>query len=460
MRPTHRALRLATATTSRAPRLSPTHLKTRPAFSSPRPSLQPSSYQHRTFSNSVPPHPLPSGLALLTTRRILSLTGPDTAKFLQGLITANITPGHATPNPAAEHIRTDAGFYAAFLNAQGRVLYDVFIYRDGRDGPGEPGGEAGWLIEVDAAEAKALQAHLRRYKLRAKVQVRLLEEEEVRVWEAWDDTNHLNPAAAFSPEAASSSSLITIPDPRAPNLGHRILTFSSSSTPVPLEWEAAPEAAYHLRRYLNGVPEGAGELTPSSALPHESNLDLMGVTTGTAGTAGGSGIVGGTTGGAIDFRKGCYVGQELTIRTEHRGVVRKRVLPCLLYPDTADSTPPSLTAGTDLGATDVTASAIPPSSSIKRLTKSGRSAGKWLHGIGNVGLALCRLETMTDVVLPGEAGTAGFVEGDEFYVDLGDGEPDKEGVTSGGSEGGRVRVKAFVPGWLRSGLAGKGGSGH
>src|SRR5690606_34793175 len=177
---------------------------------------------------------------------------------------------------------------------------------------------------------------------------------------------------------------------------------SSSSSSPPHEITAdgklpvLPENAYTLRRYLHGVAEGQSELLHGQALPHESNLDLT---------------------GAVDFRKGCYVGQELTIRTEHRGVVRKRVLPCLLYPDhnEGDSTSSTSSNLPDTGvsssssssssdnfyslyrpeiAPGLTAATVPVEASIGRVGRKGRSAGKWLRGIGNVGLALCRLETM------------------------------------------------------------------
>ncbi|KAL2159555.1 hypothetical protein VTH06DRAFT_2124 [Thermothelomyces fergusii] len=438
-------------------------------------------HQRRAFSRSAPRHaapsgPSPAGLAELRSRKLISVSGPDAAKYLQGVITANLTPGHAGPNPASEHIRTDAGFYAAFLTAQGRILHDVFVYRDPRD-PSRPPGHS-WLIEVDAAEADRLQTHIKRYKLRARFDIRVLDDGEARVWHAWDDNSVAGPspvetATTLSPHASSPTTIITVPDTRAPNLGHRILTLSPSPPPSP---EAAgggrlpllPEAAYTLRRYLHGVPEGQAELLHGQALPHESNLDLT---------------------GAVDFRKGCYVGQELTIRTEHRGVVRKRVLPCLLYPDDDhhhDGPSPTTTTTTTTASSSspssfyplyraeiapgLGADMVPAEASIGRVGRRGRSAGKWLRGVGNVGLALCRLETMTDVALPGEPGApASAGAADQFVVSLGgggDADADADGVDpaaadGAGHDGGRaaaaprVRVRALVPDWLRKGLAEK-----
>ncbi|SPQ26008.1 b1b38639-ff8f-442c-80ee-ddf63355fa02 [Thermothielavioides terrestris] len=401
-------------------------------------------HQRRAFSGSAPRHaapdrPSPAGLAELASRRLISVSGPDAAKYLQGVITANLYPGPPSPSP---RLRSDAGFYAAFLTAQGRVLHDVFIYRDVRN-PSHPPGHS-WLLEVDTAEAEHLEKHIRRYKLRAKFDVRVLDPAEARVYHAWDDAWRTAPSAlasiantttTTSNSSAPANNIITLPDPRAPNLGIRLLHLNPASTststttststnqaapPLPLAVPLpppVPEALYHLRRYLHGVPEGQAELVREAALPHEGNLDAM---------------------GAVDFRKGCYVGQELTIRTEHRGVVRKRVLPCLLYREGEDG---------------AVAGMVPAEASIGRVGKKGRSAGKWLRGMGNVGLALCRLETMTDIVLPGETGGTGYKEGDEFVVTLGGG-AEGEGATSG-SEGRTVKIKAFVPDWLRSALASK-----
>lgn len=134
----------------------------------------------------------------------------------------------------------------------------------------------------------------------------------------------------------------------------------------------------------------------------------------------------------IDFRKGCYVGQELTIRTHHTGVVRTRILPVQLYP-LESGTVPGDTLRYDPGV--VLPGPPPTGSSIKSVGGRGRSAGKFLTSVGNIGLGLCRLEAMTEMRLGGlEAG--GYQKGDEFKVEW-----EEEGGTKG------VKVKAVVPGW-------------
>ncbi|KAH7350016.1 folate-binding protein YgfZ [Plectosphaerella cucumerina] len=361
-------------------------------------------------STASPPAPPPAGFTPLSSRRLISVSGPDSAKFLQGAITASIVDRDARPRAS--------GFYAAFLTAHGRILFDVFIYPDTL-GLGKPSPEPGtsFLVEADALHAQALARHIRRYKLRAKFDVRLLDPTEATVWHLWNDpvNGALTPGDGTS-LASDPSALLTL-DPRAPALGHRLLTSGDASSAPSLDLPLAPESAYHIRRYLAGVAEGQAEMIPEHALPQESNLDHM---------------------NGIEYHKGCYVGQELTIRTKHRGVVRKRILPCVVY-SADDPIPETLSydPSSSLGAD------VPAETKIESCNKRARNPGKWLAGVGNVGLALCRLETMTDLV--GPLPTSSFKDGDEFKMEW-----VEEGAESRVRE---VKVKAFVPPWLRKALA-------
>ena len=358
------------------------------------PNLRPAAPFRFLTTATKPPLPPETAFASLPTRRLISLHGPDAPKYLQGLIAANVPP----PDPECVRL----GFYSAFLNASGRVLHDVFIYptqhsKQWRErAPRPERDEVGYLIEVDANEVHALAKHLNRFKLRAKIGVRILDERDWRVWSAWGDI--------------ITNEEIRCQDLRVPpNMGLRIIMPADKKPDVHLEAEEANGASYDLRRMMLGVPEGQTEIVKETALPQESNIDYM---------------------RGIDFRKGCYVGQELTIRTHHTGVVRKRILPVKVYG--ADETPPE-TLSYDQSAM----LALPPNgTNISRVDKKGRSAGKWLGGVGNVGLALCRLEIMTDTVLTGEGSQ--FSPEDHFKVawDWEAGGKQKE-----------VRIKAFAPGW-------------
>jgi len=309
-----------------------------------------------------------------------------------------------TQNIPSSNLTT--GFYSAFLNASGRVLHDVFIYpaahsqayRDYVLGARDE-ADPGLLIEVDANEVDALAKHLKRYKLRAKVVIRVLDEGQWSVWSAWGSN-------AQNHKVISGIGCL---DQRAPEMRYRVVLPGSEKI-SDFDQEVSVES-YGVRRMMMGVAEGQEEILKETALPQESNIDYM---------------------GGIDFRKGCYVGQELTIRTHHTGVVRKRILPVQIYdPGESSKTPDELAYNQNSKLM------LPPKgANISRVDKKGRSAGRWLGGVGNIGLSLCRLEAMTDTVLTGEGSQ--WNPEHEFKVAW---------ESEEGKGVGEVRIKAFVPSW-------------
>ncbi|TQS36800.1 hypothetical protein Golomagni_02740 [Golovinomyces magnicellulatus] len=355
----------------------------------------------RKLSSNI--HACPSALpqaayCILSGRRLLAVSGPDSTRYLQGAVTVNV-PNEKGPT----------GFYSAFLMPQGRVLYDVFIYPF-KEVEGKYEGEEGWLIEVDAEEIENLAKRIRRYRLSSKFEVRILPETERRVWSVWGDKDKKlrNPPSLDSFITINhAGGDIACLDNRAVGMGYRLL-LTGNKKPE-LEIEECHEDCYRLRRYLKGVPEGQHEILKEQALPQESNIDFM---------------------GGIDFRKGCYMGQELTIRTHHRGVVRKRILPLQIYH--ADEKEPSEISFQSRSRLE--AENIPINSIIDRLDKKGRGAGKWLAGMGNLGLGLCRIAEITKTVAENETGS--FKAGDEFKIEWGDVESKN-----------MVKVKAFIPDW-------------
>ncbi|KAL8409043.1 hypothetical protein RB594_007475 [Gaeumannomyces avenae] len=396
----------------------------------------------RSFASAAATPPT-SGIAALKSRQLISVAGRDAVKYLQGVITANIFGPGGTPRTS--------GFYTAFLSAQGRVRYDAFVYPGLGAGPATDGADS-FLVEVDAEDADSLVVHINRYKLRAKLKARLLGPNESTVWQVWDDSRGL-PALTIDGLGAAKfgTPRLMLRDPRAPAMGSRVITTGPATAATTsrlsslLNLEPTDELHYRVRRYLNGVAEGQSELPHGQALPAESNMDLS---------------------GAIDFRKGCYVGQELTVRTKHRGVVRKRVLPCIVFDGetppanlryepsapppttTEDGAPERDVAGDGDAVSPPTPSAdvIMHGESITRLGRTGRAAGKWLAGTGNIGLALCRLDAMTD--LPPPPGETPTYDPNDVFVMSASPSPDSSMVAPSRT----VKVKAFVPDWLRRGL--------
>lgn len=165
---------------------------------------------------------------------------------------------------------------------------------------------------------------------------------------------------------------------------------------------------YLAMRVARGFAEGQQELLSGASLPQESNIDLL---------------------GGIDFHKGCYLGQELTIRTHHTGVVRKRILPVALYQDS------------ESGASGNAVEDVPSGSNLSKVsTRKGRSTGKLLRSHGDHGLALCRLEMMTDIQLTADA--TNFNPDEKYKATW----QDEDGNDKS------VFVRPVMPPWLREGV--------
>lgn len=369
-------------------------------FSPPRRKSRPSEWSStntRQYSTDAPK----LSHVVLSGRTLISLDGPDAADFLHNLIPAPVLPLEETSSCIA----------SAFLNAKGRILHDVFVHKPSKENAQR------WYLEVDTNSASAVMKHVKKHKLRSKFKLQQLSPEEGAVFYLWPNSSKL--------EDVEGLEIHQDPRPKMGKRGYLVGENATQSLRQRLAAESSKEE-YHWEDYLihrvsNGHAEGPVEIAPEHALPQESNLDFY---------------------GGIDFHKGCYLGQELTIRTHHTGVVRKRILPVQLYthdnPLPKDQTRPLYNPTT----------AFPQPPNEANIAKcgargrSGRSTGKWLGGYGNIGLALCRLETMTDLSLTAE-GSAFNAENDEFEVSWQDGET---------KEDKSVKVKAFVPPWLRQAI--------
>lgn len=215
--------------------------------------------------------------ALLPDRGVVKVAGDDARGFLNGLLTADI--GRVTPHNA---------HFAALLTPQGKIIVDMIV----AEAPSEDGG--GFFLDVPKALAKSCVDRLNFYKLRAKVVVEDLSEVlgVIAVWEG---------------EATTEYGLC-YRDPRLAMLGHRIML------PPHLAAEAArdvgamlmPAAAFEAHRIAFGIPRGGLDFMYGDAFPHETDMDQL---------------------NGVDFAKGCYVGQEVVSRIEHRGTTRSRVVP-------------------------------------------------------------------------------------------------------------------------------------
>ena len=215
--------------------------------------------------------------ALLPDRGVVKVTGDGARSFLNGLFTADI--GKVAP---------DEPRFAALLTPQGKIIVDAIIAE------ASPSDGGGFFLDVPRALAKTCVDRLNFYKLRAKVMVEDLSE-TLGVMALWDG------------EAATEYGL-TYRDPRLPALGLRVVLPPDLATEAAADLGAAlvPAAEFDAHRIALGVPRGGLDFSYGDAFPHEADMDQL---------------------HGVDFAKGCYVGQEVVSRMEHRGNARTRIVP-------------------------------------------------------------------------------------------------------------------------------------
>ncbi len=247
-------------------------------------------------------------LAHLEDRAVIAVSGPEARSFLQGLITNDI-----------EKLSPRSGLYAALLTPQGKILFDFLVAE----------GDGAILIDCAATARDALVKRLSMYRLRAKVAVEM--RDQLAVLAAWN--------------GAVSANAIAFADPRLAALGTRGI---SARAEIPSS--AAASDVYHARRLGLGVPEG-DDFGSDRIFALDAALQEL---------------------HAVDFDKGCYVGQELTARMKHRGTARKRLLPI----ESADDTP------------------LPPRDTS--VTAAGRDIGEIASTYGAKGFALIRLDRLAE----------------------------------------------------------------
>src|SRR6195952_911657 len=214
--------------------------------------------------------------AFLSDRGVIKVGGQDARNFLNGLVTTDVTL-----------LRPGLGRFGALLTPQGKITVD-FLITEAPDGHG-----GGFLIDVPRPLAKGLADKLGFYKLRAKVAVENLSD-SLGVLTAWDGDFAVLPDLAFA-------------DPRNAALGWRILIPEDLAQKVAdlIGAELVDSAAYDAHRIATGVPRGGLDFTYGDAFPHETNMDRL---------------------HGVDFDKGCYVGQEVVSRMQHRGTARTRTV--------------------------------------------------------------------------------------------------------------------------------------
>lgn len=255
----------------------------------------------------------------LAERSLLRISGDDAAKLLQGIVTCEV-----------DSLEAGQATFGALLSPQGKILFDFFLIRT----------EEGYLADIDASMATDFARRIDFYKLRAKVSIEPADP-PMTVHAVWDG----DPGAVDG---------IKTTDPRLASMGFRIYCRRAPELPE------LDENHYHTHRIAKGIPQGGLDFSYGSVFPHEVLMDQF---------------------GGVDFAKGCYVGQEVVSRMQHRGNVRTRIMIV-----EADSELPA--SGTEI-------------------TAGRKPAGTMGSSSGKIGLALMRIDRIRDAMDEGETIRAG-----------------------------------------------------
>jgi folate-binding protein YgfZ len=271
--------------------------------------------------------------AFLTDRGVVKVSGDGARDFLNGLVTTDVAL-----------LRPHLGRFGALLTPQGKIIVDFLI----TEAPAGHGG--GYLIDCPRALAQSLADKLGFYKLRAKVSIENLSD-NLGVLAAWDGDLAIKPDLAFA-------------DPRNAALGWRILIPPELAQKVAdlIGADLADATAYDARRIASLVPRGGLDFMYGDAFPHETNMDQL---------------------NGVDFDKGCYVGQEVVSRMQHRGTARTRTVRVMV--DGPAPEPGAVVLAGD------------------------KSVGTMGSTAGEEGLALIRVDRATDAIAAGVPLTAGGI---------------------------------------------------
>ena len=212
----------------------------------------------------------------LTDRAVIRIAGDDARRFLQELISNDI-----------EKLGPATAIHAALLTPQGKYLHDFFVFEHA----------AAIHFDCETERRDDLIRRLKRYRLRAKIDIE--ENDALNSFALTGDCVH-EMAGPFADG-------IVYVDPRLAELGARAALPDGGAAALEADrFEPMSRDDYERLRIGQGVPDGSRDLVVDKALLLESGFEEL---------------------AGVDFEKGCYVGQEVTARMKHRGLVRKRLLP-------------------------------------------------------------------------------------------------------------------------------------
>ena len=225
-------------------------------------------------------------IIILENRGLISITGDDAKEYLQNIITNDINK-----------VSKINSIFAALLSPQGKYLFDFFVIKDSE----------GYLIDCDGKSVKELVVNLSKYKIRSKVEIKDLSSNYVVAVMNFDNFKIIQKELGKQETTLEYRESPIFVDPRDNDLGARIISPLEKLylTIKKLNLKIVKNKSYIEKAFLKGIPvEGLNNLK-EQLFGLEINFEKL---------------------NAIDFKKGCYVGQENTARMKLKNKIRRQLM--------------------------------------------------------------------------------------------------------------------------------------
>ena len=225
----------------------------------------------------------------LEDRGFIQVKGPEAKDFLQNIVTNDL-----------EKVTNEFTVFSSILTPQGKYLFEFFILKL----------KDGYLLECDKKSVTEIIKLLNFYKLRSEVDFINLSEKYVAVIISLEKFNEINNTNATKGKTTNYRSDPVYIDPRNEKLGAKIISKLENLhlAVKKLDLKISDKKKYYNKSFELGIPQAGLSKLKDKIFGIENNLDEL---------------------NGIDFKKGCYIGQENTSRIKLRNKLRRRILPIL-----------------------------------------------------------------------------------------------------------------------------------
>ena len=226
-------------------------------------------------------------IILLEDRGLISINGDDAKNFLQNIITNNI-----------EKVNNSCSIFSALFTPQGKYLFEFFLIQS----------KDGYLLDCDSKATNEIISYLTKYKLRSKVQIKDQSNEYIIGIISLEKFNEIQKSENKQTDTIEYRNSSIFIDSRNKKLGARILSTLEKLhlTIKKLGLKIVKPEIYFKDAHALGVPVKGVESLKEQLFGLEANFEEL---------------------KAIDFKKGCYIGQENTARMKLKNKLRRRLLP-------------------------------------------------------------------------------------------------------------------------------------